>query len=105
MSHHWIGINDESGLCKKTSYLTKMGLFATPDSTKGAMALQKLIKQVSCEVLSSNMPLDFYLAEEMCVPDAAAEKTKVICDVLSRKITIGVSVEDENDGTQEEDTA
>ena len=69
-----------------------------------AIALQKLIKQISCEVLSSNMPLDFYLAE-MYVPDAAVEKTKVICDVLSRKITIGVSVEDENDGTQEEDTA
>ena len=95
---NWIGI-DESGLCKKTPYLTKMGWFATPDSTKGAMALQKLTKQISCEVLSSNMPMGFCLAE-MNVPDQASEKTKVICDVLSRKITIGVSVEDENDGTQ-----
>ena len=81
-----------------------MGWFATPDSTKGAMALQKLIKQISCEVLSSNMPMDFYLAE-MNVPDQAAEKTKVICDILSRNITIDVSVEDENEATQGEDTA
>ena len=29
----------------------------------------------------------------------------MICGVLSRKITIGVSVEDENEGMQEEDTA
>ena len=100
---NWIGI-DESGLCKKTPYLTKMGWFATPDSTKGAMALQKLIKQISCEVLSSNMPMDFYLAE-MNVPDQAVEKTKVILDILSRKITIGVSVEDDNEATQREDTA
>ena len=100
---NWIGI-DESGLCKKTPYLTKMGWFATPDSTKGAMALQKLIKKISGEVLSSNMPMDFYLAE-MNVPDQeAAEKTKVICDVLSRNTTIDVSVEDENEGTQGEDT-
>ena len=35
---YWIYI-DEGGLCKKTPYLTKMGWFATPDSTKGAMAL------------------------------------------------------------------
>ena len=99
----WIGI-DESGLCKKTPYLTKMGWFATPDSTKGAMALQKLIKQISCEVLSSNMPMDFYLAE-MNVPDQAVEKTKVICGILSRNITIDVSVEDDNEATQGEDTA
>ena len=50
------------------------------------------------------MPTDFYLAE-MNVPDQAIEKTKVICDVLSRKITIDVSVEDEDEGTQGEDTA
>jgi hypothetical protein len=99
----WIGI-DETNLCKKTPYLTKMGWFATPDSTKGAMALQKLIKQISCEVLSSNMPMDFYLAE-MNVPDQAVEKTKVILDILSRKITIDVSVEDDNEATQREDTA
>ena len=102
----WIGINwigiDESGLCKKTPYLTKMGWFATTDTAKGAVALQKLTKQISCEVLSSNMPLDFYLAE-MNIPDQAIEKTKVICDVLSRNITIDVSVEDENEGTQGED--
>ena len=89
----WIGI-DESGLCKKTPYLTKMGWFATPDTTKGTVALQKLIKQISCEVLSSNIPMDFYLAE-MNMPDQAAEKTKVICDILSRKITIDVSAEEE----------
>ena len=35
----------------------------------------------------------------------AVEKTKVICDVLSRKITIDVFVEDEDEGTQGEDTA
>ena len=99
----WIGI-DETNLCKKTPYLTKMGWFATPDSTKGAMALQKLIKQISCEVLSSNMPTDFYLAE-MNVPDQAIEKTKVILDILSRKITIDVSVEDDDEATQGEDTA
>ena len=100
---NWIGI-DESGLCKKTPYLTKMGWFATPDTTKGAVALQKLIKQISCEVLSCNIPMDFYLAE-MNVPDEAVGKTKVICDILSRKITIDVSAEDENEGTQGEDTA
>ena len=72
----WIGI-DETNLCKKTPYLTKTGWFATPDSTKGAMALQKLIKQISCEVLSCNIPMDFYLAE-MSVPDEAVGKTKVI---------------------------
>ena len=33
------------------------------------------------------------------------KKLGVICDVLSRKITIGVSVDDENEGTQGEDTA
>jgi len=50
--------------------------------------------------------MDFYLAE-MNVPDQAVEKTKVICVyILSRKITIvGVSAEDENEGTQGEDTA
>ena len=53
-----------------------MGWFATPDSTKGAMALQKLIKQISCEVLSSNMPLGFYFyLAEMYVPGAVVEKT------------------------------
>ena len=41
----------------------------------------------------------------MNVPDAATEKTKVICDVLNRKVTIDVSVEEEADGTQEQDTA
>ena len=81
-----------------------MGWFATPDTTKGAVTLQKLIKQISCEVLSSNIPMDFYLAE-MSMPDQAAEKTKVLCGILSRKITIDVSAEDENEGTQEEDTA
>ena len=46
--------------------------------------------------------MDLYLAY-MDVPSAAVEKTKVVCDdVLSRKITIGVSAEDENDGTHEE---
>ena len=100
---NWIGI-DESGLCKKTPYLTKMGWFATPDTTKGAVALQKLIKQISCEVLSCNIPMDFYLAE-MNVPDEAVGKTKMICDILSRKITIDVSAEDETEGTQGEDTA
>ena len=74
-----------------------MGWFATPDTTKGAAALQKVIKQIPCDVLSSNMPMGFYLAE-MNVPGAAIEKMKVICDVLSRKITIGVPVEDGNDG-------
>ena len=43
---NWIGI-DEGGLCKKTPYLTKMGWFATPDSTKGAAVLQELTKQIS----------------------------------------------------------
>ena len=81
-----------------------MGWFATPDSTKSGIAHRKLIKQSSCEVLSSYMPLDFYLAE-MDVPGAAVGKTEVIYDVLSRKITIGVSMEDETDGMQEEDTA
>ena len=75
-----------------------MGWFATPDTSKGAAALQKLIKQISCEVLSSNMPMGFFYLAEMNVPGAAIEKTKVICDVLRRKITIGVSVEDGNDG-------
>ena len=52
------------------------------------------------------MPLGFYLAEMSNVPDPAVEKTKVICDVLSSNITTGVvSVEDETDGTQEEETA
>ena len=74
------------------------------DSTKGAMvALQKLIKQISCEVLSSNMPMGFYLAE-MNMLDATMEKTKVSCDVvLSRKITIDVSVEEETDDTQKQE--
>ena len=100
---NWIGI-DENGLCKKAPYLTKMGWFATPDTTKGAVALQKLIKQISCEVLSCNIPMDFYLAG-MNVPDEAVGKTKVICGILSRKITIDVSAEDENEGTQGEATA
>ena len=55
-------------------------------------------------VLSSNIPMDSHLAE-MNVPDATIEKTKVICDVLSRKITTDVSIQEEADGTQEEDTA
>ena len=55
-------------------------------------------------MLSSNIPMDSHLAE-MNVPDATIEKTKVICDVLSRKITTDVSIQEEADGTQEEDTA
>ena len=35
----------------------------------------------------------------MNVPDEAVGKTKVICDILSRKITIDVSAEDENEST------
>ena len=101
----WIGI-DEANLCKKTPYLYRMGWFATPDSTKGGQGMSNLIKTISSELLTSNLPVDFYLGEIM-VPDAAIDKTKVILDVFSGNMTIDVSPEEHNnaeESTQEEDT-
>lgn len=99
----WIGI-DESNLCKKTPYLYKMGWFATPDSTKGGLGMSNLIKTISSELLTSNLPLDFYLGEIM-VPDAAIEKTKVLLDVFGGNMTIDDSPEENaEESTQEEDT-
>jgi hypothetical protein len=88
----WIGI-DEANLCKKTPYLFRMGWFATPDSTKGSVGMSNLIKGISSELLTSNLPIDFYLGE-MTIPDGAIEKTKVILEVFSGKMAIDTTPEE-----------
>ena len=92
----WIGV-DPGGLTRKTTSLEKMGWMATPTTCKGAIAMMKLIKLLSAELLNANMPIDFYLCE-LTVAEGNIDKLKVILDILSRRITIDTTPEQEGDG-------
>ena len=92
----WIGV-DPGGLTRKTTSLEKMGWMATPTNCKGAIAMMKLIKLLSAELLNANMPIDFYLCE-LTVAEGNIDKLKVILDILSRRITIDTTPEQEGDG-------
>ena len=91
----WIGV-DPGGLTRKTTSLEKMGWMATPTTCKGAMAMMKLIKLLSAELLNANMPIDFYLCE-LIVAEANVEKPKVILDIFSRRMTIDTTPEPDDD--------
>ena len=89
----WIGI-DKAALTSHCSYLEKMGWFCTPGSCKGADQMVHVIKSLSADVLSANIPIDFVLAETI-IANEGIPKYKVILDILQRRMVIDVSPGDD----------
>ena len=72
-----------------------MGWFCTPDSCKGADQMVHVVKSLSADMLSANMPIGFVLAETIIPNKSLLQKYKVILGILQRRMAIGVSPEDD----------
>ena len=74
-----------------------MGWFCTPDSCKGTGQMVHVIKSLSADVLSADIPVGFVLAETI-IPNESIQKYKVrykvVLGILQRRMVIGVSPED-----------
>ena len=90
----WIGI-DKAALASHCAYLEKTGWFCTPDSCKGADQMVHVVKSLSADMLSANMPIGFVLAETIIPNKSLLQKYKVILGILQRRMAIGVSPEDD----------
>ena len=98
-SSAWIGSASARALSRRKCcpYLDKMGWIATPASCSGAAQIVDVIKRLSAECLTANMPIDFYLGA--CMIDAEYKpKYQIILDVLQRRVVIDITAEDDNDG-------
>ena len=88
---HWVGI-DKDRLTYSLPYIQKLGWIATPDTCGSAAGVVDFIKELSIELLNSNLPMDYYLAE-IEIPRAQVVKYKVVLDILTRNIVIDVTDE------------
>ena len=88
----WVGY-DPSGICKGEKAFRKAAWVCTPVSASSTSQVMTNVQQLGKELLTSNFPMNFHIAE-LLISDDAAKKLNVKLGILQRTIKLDTTVEE-----------